>query len=106
MLFIKAILPLRSPEWKVRVLERRQYLRERMKKAKVVCKHESKLLAQDAPVWTRKRLSRPSLEEEEKSRLTARLPSHVYVTPVRREERPTTTFCPLTREKRIGKVGQ
>ena len=62
-------------------------MRERMKKAKVMCKHESKLLAQDAPVWTRQRLSRPSLEEEEKSRLTARLPSHVYVTPVRREEK-------------------
>jgi len=79
---------LRAPEWKVRMLERRQYLGEREgEKKAVVCKHVSKMLAGDALIWTRKRLSRPTLEEEEKSRLAARLPSHVYVTPVRREEK-------------------
>ena len=57
-------------------------------KAVVVCnKHVSKMLAEDAPMWKRRRLTRPTLEEEEKSRVTAGLPSHVYVIPVRREEK-------------------
>jgi len=78
---------LRAPELRVKLLERRQYLGQK-EKAVVVCnKHVSKMLAEDAPMWKRRRLTRPTLEEEEKSRVTAGLPNHVYVIPVRREEK-------------------
>ena len=67
-------------------MERRQYLGQKEKV--VVCNnHVSKMLAEDAPMWKRRKLTRPTLEEEEKSRVTAGLPSHVFVIPVRREEK-------------------
>merc|ERR1712181_177085 len=57
-------------------------------KSVVLCnKHVSKVLAEDAPMWKRRRLTRPTLDDEEKSRATAGLPSHAYVNPVRKQEK-------------------
>jgi len=64
-----------------------QYLGQKEKSVVVCNKHVSKMLAEDAPMWKRRRLLRPTLEDEEKSRVTAGLPSHAYANPTRKQEK-------------------
>ena len=78
---------LRTPELRVKLLERRQYLKPKREEKARVCKHVSTILAGDVLLWRRRRLTRPTTEEEENSRNTAGLPSHVFVTSPRRVEK-------------------
>ena len=68
-------------------MERRRYLTKVKDQEQILGKHLSKLLAEDSPLWKRRRLTRPTVEEEEKCRDIARIPSHLFVSSSRREQK-------------------
>jgi len=78
---------LRVPEARVGIMERRRYLTKVKDQEQILGKHLSKLLAEDSPLWKRRRLTRSTVEEEEKCREIARIPSHLFVSSSRREQK-------------------
>ena len=68
-------------------MERRRYLIQVKDQEQFLGKHLSKLLAEDSPLCKRRRLTRPTVEEEEKCREIARIPSHLFVSSSRREQK-------------------